>query len=196
MDSIIENNITSLNIIDYEYFKAEKDRIRAEKLKIEIEKARIRAEKIAERDRAKTQRIAESNSDKLNIGINANAGGLIPLGNDFKSSGPSANIEFIKNNFYSIINLNIPIENDDVGFGFSGIFNYLWKSKIGDFYLGGGLGYTYHTDHFFTIGVNAGYRFVTSFGMYFCVGGYLGGKINDDNTMLDIRPVLGVGYMF
>jgi hypothetical protein len=133
-------------------------------------------------------------ADKLIVGINANAGGLIPLGDSIKSSGPSVNIEFIKNSFYSIINLSVPIQ-DNVGFGFSGIFNYLWKSKIGDFFLGGGLGYTYHVDHFFTFGANAGYRFVTSFGMYFCAGGYIGGKVNDD-IMLDIKPVLGVGYSF
>ena len=107
---------------------------------------------------------------------------------------PYTGIDLIKNNFYSIINISIPIENN-IGFGFSGIFNYLWKSKIGDFYLGGGLGYTYHTNHFFTFGANAGYRFVTSFGMFFNAGGYIGGKIND-GFELDIKPVLGVGYVF
>jgi len=130
----------------------------------------------------------------LKIGINANAGGFIPLGDTLKPGGPSLNIEFIKNNFYSIINLSIPIQ-DNVGFGFSGILNYLWKSKIGDFYLGGGLGYTYHMEHYFTFGANVGYRYVTSFGMYFSVGAYVGGKVND-NIMLDLKPVLGVGYVF
>lgn len=134
------------------------------------------------------------NDDKLVVGINANAGGLIPLGDSIKAGGPALNIEFIKNNFYSIINLSLPIQ-DNVGFGFSGLFSYYWKSKIGGFYLGGGLGYTYHTDHFFTFGANVGYRFVTSFGMYFGVGAYVGGKVNE-NIMLDLKPVLGVGYDF
>jgi len=132
--------------------------------------------------------------EPLKIGINANAGGLIPLGETLKRGGPSVNVEFIKNNFYSIINLSIPIQ-DSVGFGFSGLFNYLWRSKIGDFYLGGGLGYTYHTNHFFTFGTNVGYRYVTSFGMYFGAGAYIGGRVND-GIMLDIKPVLGVGYVF
>ena len=133
-------------------------------------------------------------SEKTNFGLNANAGGLIPLGETLTASGPSVNFEFIKNNFYSIVNLNIPIE-DTVGFGFLGIFIYLWKSKIGDFYLGGGVGYTYHSDHFFTFGASAGYRYVTSFGMYFGAGAYIGGKIND-GIKLDIRPNLGIGYVF
>jgi len=180
IDSIIEKNIDALNIIDYDYFKAEE--------------AKARAEKIAEKDRAKNQKTTESNSDKLIVGINANAGGLIPLGNTLKQNGPSFNIEFIKNSFYSNISFSIPIQ-DNIGFGFSSIFNYLWKSKIGDFYLGGGLGYTYHTNHFFTFGANVGYRFVTSFGMYFSAGGYIGGRMND-NIELDIRPLLGMGYSF
>ena len=128
------------------------------------------------------------------IGINANAGGLIPLGDTLESGGPSFNFELIKNKFYSNINLSIPFDNG-VGFGFSGIFNYIWKNKIGDFYLGGGLGYTYHNNHFFTFGANVGYRFVTSFGMFFNAGGYVGGKIND-SIELDIRPILGIGYVF
>ena len=131
---------------------------------------------------------------KLKIGIYANAGGAIPLGDELIPGGPSVNVELIKNNFYSVINLSVPIEGD-VGFGFSGLFNYLWKSKIGDFYLGGGLGYTYHTYHFFTFGASAGYRFVTSFDVFFSAGVYIGGRINEDFE-LDIKPILGAGYVF
>ena len=141
------------------------------------------------------RRLSSIDSDKMFFGINANAGGVIPLGNTLDPSGPSLNFEFIKNNFYSIVNVNLPIQNNTVGFGFSGIFNYLWKSKIGEFYLGGGLGYTYQDNHFLTFGANAGYRFITSFVMFFNAGGYIGGKINDAFT-LDIRPVLGAGYLF
>ena len=133
-------------------------------------------------------------SEKMIFGINANAGGLIPLGNTLVSGGPSINLEFIKNNFYSMVNISMPIQ-DNIGFGFLGIFNYLGKSRIGDFYLGGGLGYIYHNFHFFTFGVNAGYRYVTSFGMHFNAGAYIGGKLND-GIDLDIRPVLGIGYSF
>ena len=134
-------------------------------------------------------------SEKLLFGINANAGGLIPLG-AIKSSGPSINLEFLKGNFLSIINLNVSIENEkNFGFGFSGLFNYLWKSKIGDFYLGGGLGYLFQEDHYFTFGANVGYRYITSFGMYFNIGGYIGGKISN-SFILDIRPVVGAGYNF
>ena len=73
--------------------------------------------------------------------------------------------------------------------------HYLWNSKIGDFYLGGGLGYTYFTNHFFTFGANVGYRYVTSFGMYLGAGAYIGGKYYD-KFELDLRPILGVGYVF
>ena len=143
----------------------------------------------------KSTTVNNENSNKLIVGINANAGGLIPLGETIKSGGPSVNIEFIRNSFYSIINLSVPIEGDNIGFGFSGIFNHLWKSKIGGFYLGGGIGYTYQKEHFFTFGANVGYRFVTSIGMYFNTGGYIGGKVNEGIT-LDIKPILSVGYNF
>ena len=136
--------------------------------------------------------------EKMTFGINANAGGTIPLGDTLTPGGPAVNFDFIKGNFYSFINLSIPLEykNKNIGFGFLGVFNYLWNSKIGDFYLGGGLGYEYLTNHFFTFGANAGYRFVTSFGMYLGAGAYVGGKINKDNFDLDIRPILGFGYVF
>jgi len=134
------------------------------------------------------------NNNKPSVGINVNAGGLIPLGDTLESGGPSLNVEFIKNSFYSVINLSLPIQNG-IGVGFSGLFHYLWKSRIGDFYLGGGLGYTYHNFHFFTFGVNAGYRYATSFGMFFIAGAYIGGKLNDGFD-LDFRPVLGAGYSF
>lgn len=148
---------------------------------------------LAEEER-KRQENKKTESDKTTFGINANAGGVIPLGNALDLSGPSLNFEFTINNFYSIVNINLPIQNS-VGFGILGIFNYLWNTKIGDFYIGGGLGYTYHENHFFSFGANIGYKFITSFGMFFNVGGYIGGKISED-FMLDVRPVLGVGYLF
>jgi len=140
----------------------------------------------------------ESGNDRLRIAISADAGGLISIvGDTFEFGDPSTKVEFIKNNFLSIINISIPtqFQENDFRIGFSGMFNYLWKSKIGDFYLGGGLGYTYRNDHFFTFGVNVGYRFVTSSGMYYGAGVYIGGKLNDEIN-LDIKPILGTGYMF
>ena len=62
--------------------------------------------------------------------------------------------------------------------------------------MGGGLGYTYlDENNFFTFGANAGYRYVTSFGMYFSLGGYFGGMLSEEIS-LDLKPLLGIGYLF
>ena len=135
-------------------------------------------------------------TEPLTFALSTNAGEAIPIG-ELTPGGISVNFEFIKNNFYSFMNLSVPIiyKTKDVGFGFTGNFNYLWKSKIGDFFLGGGLGYTYLENHFFIFGANAGYRFVTSSGMYFSVGGFIGGEFSKEFSLY-FNPILGVGYTF
>ena len=145
----------------------------------------------------KEENILAKNNEELNFGISADAGGAIPIG-ELTPGGISVNFEVIKNSFYSFMNISVPIDytTKNIGFGFTGIFNYLWKSKIGDFFVGGGLGYTYlYKNSFFIFGATAGYRFVTSSGMYFSVGGFIGGEFSKEFNLY-FNPILGVGYTF
>ena len=118
-------------------------------------------------------------TDKFIFGINANAGGAI--GYAYKGgSGAGVNIELGKGNFTSEINLLFP----SGGFGLLITFNGFFHSRIGGFYLGGGVGYIYTANayswfhsagsHINTIGLNLGYKFVLSSGLYFRTGAYIG----------------------
>jgi len=123
--------------------------------------------------------------------------------------------------------------NFDYGFGGLVTFNYFGHSRIGGVYVGGGLGiiyagyeitgyeydsiwngYTYvpsqrlvthYSDIFiFTLGLNAGYKFVTKSGIYFRTGGFLGLAFIDDYYRGDtisfvsayFKPDLTLGYCF
>ena len=123
------------------------------------------------------------------FGTSANLGGFLVYGLDTGGAG-GFRIELGRGNFNSEINLGF---ND---FGFSGlvIFNYFWHSRIGGFYLGGGLGLTsfgywyevwdswgghHHWGEFRTVlafqwGLNIGYKFVTRTGIFFRTGAFLG----------------------
>jgi hypothetical protein len=73
--------------------------------------------------------------NKFTFGINANAGGA--LGYIWGgASGTGISIELGKGKFNSEINLMFPTG----GFGALFTFNGFWPSKIGGFYLGGGIG--------------------------------------------------------
>jgi len=88
--------------------------------------------KLEKKEQIRLAKIEEKENEKLAIGINANAGDAIPIG-DLNPGSLSFNTEFNKGNFYFIINLNVPYK--PWGFGFLGIFNYLWKTKTGGFYF-------------------------------------------------------------
>ena len=111
------------------------------------------------------------NPNKFIFGFNVNAGGAI-----IYSSGPSIDLEFSKGNFNSEINIMFP------GFyagGFGGLFtfNYFRHSRIGGGYIGGGIGLGFNIwEGYFsmTIGLNAGYKFVTRSGVYFRTGAFVG----------------------
>ena len=127
--------------------------------------------------------ITAMDPNKLTIGININPTGLLLYGG-------SLCVEFGKGNFNSEINLIIPYGLANKTNGGAGIlftFNYLWHSRIGGFYLGGGLGYIWRHDYYHlynsdgshrltwgshvnTLGLNIGYKFVTNSGMYFRTG--------------------------
>jgi len=145
--------------------------------------------------------------DKLIFGITAN-----PIG--FLFMGPSICLDFTKGNFNFEVNLIYPVslEGFDVGFGGLITFNYFWSSRIGGAYLGGGIGcsyYSYYGDAFsFPVGVNGGYKFVTSSGLYFRTGAFVGfdfgllrEDINDSYFYLHniygpvyIKPDLAIGW--
>jgi hypothetical protein len=75
--------------------------------------------------------------NKFTFGINANAGGAL----GYILEGPSGfgvNIELGKGRFNSEINLMFPTG----GFGALFTFNGFWPSRIGGFYLGGGIGFS------------------------------------------------------
>jgi hypothetical protein len=123
--------------------------------------------------------------NKFTFGINANAGGA--LGYIWKGgTGAGINIELGKGRFNSEISLFFP----NGGFGFLITLNAFFPSRVGGFYLGGGLGYSsYHgegevvhrngnrsydefTLYSIPLGLNIGYKFVTKSGLYFRTGVY------------------------
>jgi len=134
------------------------------------------------------------NQNKFIFGVNANAGGALNYIWE-GPSGASVNLEFGKGNFNSDISLSFPIG----GFGLLAAFNRIWHNRIGGFYIGGGLGYSfydsyhytvsstvsssgynyyrktnYHKAHSFTLGLNIGHKFVTRSGVYFRTGAFAG----------------------
>ena len=154
--------------------------------------------------------------EPLSIGINANAGGAIPLGK-LGASAPSINVEFTKGNFNSEINIIYSIDmkdkrnggNEPMGGGILATFNYLLDTRIGQFYFGGGAGYIFNIKkgedvrHDIIFGVNINYRYPLSSGMYFCVGPFVGGRFLfdgdfdvKDDLKLYLKPNVGVGYSF
>jgi len=156
--------------------------------------------------------------DKFIFGVNANLGSAL----GYIWEGPSGfclNFEFGRGNFNSEINLTFPRG----GFGFLATFNRIWHNRIGGFYLGGGLGYSFYTSeinadwaiyrgvegenygdaytqHSFTLGLNIGHKFVQSSGLYFRVGIFTGfdfGWLWRSNTYIlpvYIKPDLAIGW--
>jgi len=159
-----------------------------------------------EKARIEAEELAQKNNDKLIFGINANAGGAIPLGN-LGASAPSFNIEFTKGNFNSEVNFiySIDFRSKAMGFGSLATFNYVWNIPIGSFFFGGGLGYIYIkfgeiNMHDIALGGNIAYNYPLQSGVYFRIGTFVGGKILVINEESDfkffLKPTVGVGYSF
>jgi len=146
------------------------------------------------------------NSDRTNIGFSANPAG-------FLVSGPSIGLELIRGRFYTDINLMFPsvglLSGDGVVGGFGGLvtLNYFHHTKNGGAYVGGGIGYVRHRYEFgwwtwsediIRFGLNAGYRFVTSSGLFFRTGGFAGLGYNFDweETEFFFQPDLAIGFSF
>lgn len=143
-----------------------------------------------------------ADNDELAVGIAANPAGLL-------LSGPSTTVELTKRQFNTELNLIFPsselVKNDISirGWGGLGTFNYLHETKNGAVYAGGGIGYMYALSpldqHIFTFGLNGGYRFETSSGMYYRLGGFIGGRLSSGDAggfSFYLKPDLSVGYNF
>ena len=160
-------------------------------------------------------------SDKTIFGINVNPGGAAVMAAP-SGVGPSVSIELGKGNFNSEIDLLYALD----GFGFLFKFNHFWHKPTGGAYFGGGIGYSFFdywyylpydsssssfgsshpydrrvwkTGHSFTVGLNAGYKFVTRSGIYFRTGTFVGMDFgtfwNEGFTMpVYIKPDLAFGW--
>jgi len=186
----------------------------ADVLSIRYENGRIETiNAISATEQRNTQTVNTAiDQDRFIFGINANAGGALNYvwGG---ASGASVNIELGKGNFNSEINLMFPIG----GFGFLATFNGFWHTNIGGFYLGGGIGYSFfdvvdplwpheranriRTIHSLPVGLNIGYKFVTSSGMYFRTGifsgfdfGYIWTSSRFNVLPAYIKPDLAIGW--
>ncbi|WP_461256509.1 hypothetical protein [Treponema sp. R80B11-R83G3] len=167
--------------------------IRYENGKVE----KINAAPIAE------QKITAIDTNKFIFGINANAGGFLGYLTG-GTSGPGINIELGKGNFYTEINLMCPWG----GFGGLVTFNGFWPSKIGGFYLGGGIGYgiyqyssgeeVYYAVPSIPLGLNIGYKFVTKSGLYFRTGTFCGFNFGwllpKGSSPVFFKPDLAIGW--
>ena len=100
-------------------------------LSIRYENGRVESINAAQAEEPGT---TAKDGNRFIFGVNANAGGFITSG---LGGGPSMNIELGKGHFTSEINLIFPAG----GFGGLAAFNGFWPSRIGGFYLGGGIGY-------------------------------------------------------
>jgi hypothetical protein len=141
--------------------------------------------------------------NRVIFGINANAGGALGyiLGG---AAGTGVTIELGKGRFNSEISLMFPIG----GFGFLAAFNGFWPSRIGGFYLGGGVGFSFYSawDYYYDeatmatslpLGLNIGYKFVTPSGLYFRTGVFAGfdfGWLFSWGMPVYIKPDLAVGW--
>ena len=134
-------------------------------------------------------------------------------------SGGSLSFEFGKGNFNSEISLMFP----GLGFGFLATFNGFWHNRIGGWYFGGGLGYSFYEGydyisgyydgnnrwvsgydywflaHSFTLGLNGGHKFVTRSGFYTRIGAFVGfdfGYIWNDGWTLPVyfKPEITIGW--
>ena len=140
--------------------------------------------------------------NKFIFGVNANAGGLINiLGGGV---GTGINFELGKGKFNSEINIMFPYG----GIGILVTFNGFFPSRIGGFYIGGGIGFSlyeyyysgrYETEIAFSLplGLNIGYKFVTKSGLFFRTGAFTGLDfiaLGRGDFPIYFKPDLAVGW--
>ncbi|MCL2442030.1 MAG: hypothetical protein FWD13_01010 [Treponema sp.] len=130
------------------------------------------------------------------IGLNVNPAGLIPIYGPM----PSVCIELTRGKFNSELNLLFPLWG---GFGGFFTFNYFHPTQIGGAYIGGGIGGLLLLDYYYEylgiiFGLNAGYKFILSSGIYFRTGAFVGGMFDFSygQLMFYLKPDLSIGYSF
>ena len=165
---------------------------------------------------------------KLNFGISLNLAGFIP----WAGNGLSLSADFTKGRFNSIIDIHSGFGilrsmmydwNGSHFFGVSSNFHYFHPGRIGGFYVGVMLEYSfgwceiydyeerghggyddegnyysgmkYDPSHRFGLAGSIGYKFVTSSGVYFRTG-FTGGWSFGKGAGLIARPDLSIGYNF
>jgi len=153
-------------------------------------------EKIVTQDE-ESPKITAISTDKFLFAFNANAGSLLSYNGIV---GPSLCIELGYNGWFSEINFLFPLYG---GFGISITSNGFWHSKIGGFYLGGGLEFIFPLTNdggwYYPLGLNSGYKFVTKSGIYFRTGIFAGvGLVYDHDLSVEfaLKPNLTIGYFF
>ena len=151
------------------------------------------------------------NPKKWNIGVSLNMAGFIP----FVGNGLSVSADFTKGRFNTKIDihsgfgvLQSMFECPHL-FGISANFHYFHPSRIGGFYAGVMLDYSFIRDniryndyddyydewHQFGLAGNFGYKFVTPSGVYFRTGAAVGWFFGEESFLL-VRPDLSIGYNF
>jgi hypothetical protein len=157
-------------------------------LSIRYENGRV---EIINADPTNVSKTTANDPNRFRFGINANAGGA--LGYIWGgASGAAINIELGKGNFNSEINLIFPIG----GFGSLFTFNGFWPSKIGGFYLGGGIGFSFF-ETYGVIGAEGGDSsgYSDSYGNYHSGDSY-SKDIYDYYTAFSLPVGLNIGYKF
>jgi hypothetical protein len=125
--------------------------------------------------------------NKFTFGINANAGGAL----GYIWGGPSGfgiNIELGKGKFNSEINIMFPTG----GFGILATFNGFWPSKMGGFYLGGGIGFSSYEVYGYILEYDPYYSYNPYTGTY--SGGY--SYRSRYYTAISVPVGLNIGYKF
>jgi hypothetical protein len=166
-------------------------------------------------------------TDKLNVAINASPAGLLLYGPSVCLELSKANFNF-EFNLIMPIGLGSGFSGFSGGIGGLVTFNRFWHRWNGGFYLGGGIGYIFTKDyyhytnrtwdwygveehyeerqansHLVINGLNLGYKFVLSSGLYFRTGALIGfgvdyGYVGSNSTPLSFyaKPDLTIGYVF
>jgi len=147
----------------------------------------------------KQEYVKDSNSEtppKTIFGLSFNPANFIPTIGD----GLRLSLDFTNNRFNALVDIcsgfGLAIYGYDI-FNIYAVFNYYHPSKIGGFYAGGFISTgleSINYDFKLGLGLNIGYKFITSSGMYFRTGGNVGYNILGNEFI--IKPDVSVGYSF
>jgi hypothetical protein len=163
----------------------------------------------------------------LYVGISADPSGFLLYGPSLLTEFTKNHFNAVF--FVSFPSLGMNVKADGFGLGFGVGVNYLWHLRYGAIYLGGLFDYSgykvflpglirmpdgTYTDGYYdytsekpwkgeyTFVFNAGYKYYTSSGVYYNIGGNLGAKMTEDFKKhktafgFQARPNISIGYTF